>query len=277
MSLPGELDQAYVLARKVLLDALGALRDQLPALTLVGAQAIYLHIGEADFAVLPYTTDGDIALDPRVLVDDPELEDAMRQANFLLHPTDVGIWLSGKGEGPQVDLLVPEAIGGAGRRGARLGVHGKRAAHKVRGLEGALIDRTLMNVGSLDSADDRRFEVAVAGPAALVVAKLHKLAERQDQPRRQDEKDAFDVYRLLSYVEAAEMATRVRMLAADPIAGDVTRQALDYLRQLFSTAESIGSQMAGRNVEAVGDPAFVAAAVSALAVELLEELDRAVS
>src|SRR5207244_287622 len=117
MSQSGELDQAYVLARKVLLDALGALRDQRPALTLVGAQAIYLHTGEADFAVPPYTTDGDIALDPRALVDDPKLEDAMRKANFFPHPTDVEIWLTGKGAGPEVDLLVPEAIGGAGRPG----------------------------------------------------------------------------------------------------------------------------------------------------------------
>jgi hypothetical protein len=41
----------YVLARRVLLDALQALGSQRDAVVLVGAQAIYLHVGEADLAV----------------------------------------------------------------------------------------------------------------------------------------------------------------------------------------------------------------------------------
>lgn len=60
-------DAVYVQARRVLLDALEALGDQRDALVLVGAQAIYLHTGEGDLAVAPYTTDGDIALDPSEL------------------------------------------------------------------------------------------------------------------------------------------------------------------------------------------------------------------
>lgn len=47
----------------------------------------------------------------------------------------------------QVDLIVPEgaALGG-GRRGARLGPHGKRAARKAIGLEAALVDHSPMTV-----------------------------------------------------------------------------------------------------------------------------------
>ncbi len=49
--------------------------------------------------------------------------------------------------------------------------------------------------------DSREFEVAVAGPAALLVAKLHKIHDRIDTPPRSDNKDAHDVYRLLRAVE----------------------------------------------------------------------------
>ena len=55
--MPGAPDPLYVLARRILLDTLEALENQRQALVLVGAQAIYLHTGEADLAVAPYTTD----------------------------------------------------------------------------------------------------------------------------------------------------------------------------------------------------------------------------
>ena len=41
--MPGAPDPVYVLARRVLLDALQALGEQRSAVVLVGAQAIYLH------------------------------------------------------------------------------------------------------------------------------------------------------------------------------------------------------------------------------------------
>jgi hypothetical protein len=37
----------------------------------------------------------------------------------------------------QIDLLVPASMGGQGRRGARLGVHGAEVARKAIGLEAA--------------------------------------------------------------------------------------------------------------------------------------------
>ncbi len=62
--MPGVPEPLYVLARRVLLDALQALGDQNEAVILVGAQAVYLHTGEADLAVAEYMIDGDIAIDP---------------------------------------------------------------------------------------------------------------------------------------------------------------------------------------------------------------------
>ncbi len=50
------VDELYVVARRVLLDALEALGDHSNATVVVGAQAIYLRAGEADLIVAPYTT-----------------------------------------------------------------------------------------------------------------------------------------------------------------------------------------------------------------------------
>lgn len=195
--MPGVPDPEYILARKVLLDALEALGDQRNAVVLVGAQAIYLHTGDADLAVAPYTTDGDIALDPSKLNDDPKLAEALRGAGFSADIQQVGTWvtsrpLGGRSMDIKIDLMVPEALGGPGRRGARLGPHGNRAARKARGLEATLVDWQQMRIDALDDEDGRAFEVAVAGPAALLVAKLHKIAERVDNPGRREDKDALD-------------------------------------------------------------------------------------
>ena len=73
-------DPEYVAARRVLLDALEALGPHRKAVVLVGAQAIYLHVGEGDMAVAPFTTDGDLAINPSVLDDEPILAEALRAA-----------------------------------------------------------------------------------------------------------------------------------------------------------------------------------------------------
>ena len=75
-------DPDYVAARRVLLDALEALGNQRKAVVLVGAQAFYLHGGEGDLAVAPYTTDGDLAIDPRELDDEPALAATLQSAGF---------------------------------------------------------------------------------------------------------------------------------------------------------------------------------------------------
>ncbi|MEX2125970.1 MAG: hypothetical protein WD795_18920 [Woeseia sp.] len=66
-------DVEYV-ALRVLLEALGTHRK---AVVLTGAQAIYLHIGEGGLTVSSYTTDGDLAIDPRQLDDEPALTGAL--------------------------------------------------------------------------------------------------------------------------------------------------------------------------------------------------------
>ena len=67
----GGPEPLYVLARNALLDAADALSEQLDAVVLVGAQAVYLHIGDSDFATAEYTTDADSCVAPAELHDTP--------------------------------------------------------------------------------------------------------------------------------------------------------------------------------------------------------------
>jgi hypothetical protein len=83
----------YVIARRILLDALAALGVQRQAVILIGAQAIYLHTGEGDLAVAVFTSDADIAIDPSALATEPVLASALESGDFE-HTAEVGMWKS---------------------------------------------------------------------------------------------------------------------------------------------------------------------------------------
>ena len=277
MSPSGGVDPLYVLARRVLLDALEALGPQRGAVILVGAQAVYLHTGPAGIAVAPYTTDADIALNPDLLADSPQLGEMLQGAGFRPDARQVGTWLvtralQGQDIDVVVDLLVPAAVGGDGRRGARLGPHGNRAARKAKGLEAVLVDNRKLTVRSLESADTRAYEIAAAGPAALLVAKLHKIDERKGEPGRLQDKDALDVLRLLRSTGAQELAASFQRLFAARISEAVSREAVNLLKKHFSRPDSTGSMMAARAAEPLENPDTTAASCAALAGELLEVL-----
>ena len=266
-------DQHYIDARETLLDAIEALGPHSDAVILVGAQAIYVQMeGENDsFGVARFTYDADLALDPDLLGDSPALGDAMGLAGFRLSDQP-GLYR--RAGGAQVDLLVPQAVGGPGRRAARLGVHGNRAAMKVHGLEGALVGHSRRKVSSLVPGSDRSCLLKVASPAALLVAKVHKIGERlQDADiRRRDQlpKDAFDIYRLLRTIDTAEMAEEFRLLQAHEISSAVTFEALSMFQRLFSTPTDMGTQLVVRAVPATEDSDFIAASSVALSQDLLE-------
>jgi hypothetical protein len=286
-------DPEYVEARRVLLDALTALAPHGRAVILVGAQAIYLHIGDADIAagphtidadlaIAPYTTDGDLTLDPTLLGQDPALEEAMTAAGFRLSQVDgnvePGVWLAQAVVGGReivvpIDLIVPEgAAPRRGRRGARLDFHGKRAARRALGLEAALVDHDPMTVTALDSDDDRSVEVEVAGPAALFVAKAHKLRDRVDSGRadRLEDKDAADVLRLMQSKPAERVAPTLRELCEHPVAGPPTIAALDYLDELFGRRGRPGIEMAVRALSVALPAQRVEAICVAYTTRLLE-------
>lgn len=278
------VDARYVAARRVLLDALEALAPHARAVIVAGAQGVYLRTGLSDIGIAPYTTDGDLALDPTLLGDEPELEAAMRDAGFqLLEPQpnrpEPGVWVAtATVEGEEliipVDLIVPEGVAtGGGRRGARLGRHGNRAARRAVGLEAALVDHSTMTVAALDLADTRSFEVEVAGAAALFVAKAHKVHDRlnSSHPGRVDDKDAADVYRLMQTTSPNEIARRLADLRDHEIAGPPTTAAITYLGELFGRRNGEGVQMAVRALRL----AIPAAQVVTLANSYVERVQRA--
>jgi hypothetical protein len=264
-----------VLARTALLDALEALGAHRMSVILVGAQAIYLRTGTARVALAEYTTDADLAIDARTLGSDPRIEDAMASAGFTRDPTNAnpGAWISARGI--PVDLMVPAGIGGAGRRGVTVPPHDRGAMRRTVGLEAALVDNDLRTVSGLASADRRQIDVRVAGLAASLVAKLHKVGERRGDPRRLDDKDAHDIYRILVAVENDELADKLRMLLKDALSAAVTAEALEILAELFAAGPTaVGSMMAGRAEQAVGEPAQVSIAVGLLSADLIAELAR---
>ncbi len=113
-------------------------------------------------------------------------------------------------------------------------------------------------------------QMEVAGPAALLVAKLHKIGERQNTPTRLIDKDAHDVYRLLVATETSTLAETMHALRSDELSAPVTTHALAYLDDLFAAGSSaLGAMMAGRAEEIFGNAATVSAASAVLAADLL--------
>lgn len=275
MSSTGGSDELLVQAREVLLDALVAIEAHRSYVVVIGAQAIYLHTGSAPVAVAEATKDSDLGIDVRTLGDDPIIDDAMRRGGFFqdLEAGQPGAWLSP--DGIPVDLMVPHAIAGRGRRSVEAPPHGGRAFRRAVGLEAAMVDNAEMPIPSLVSGDLRQVTARVAGPAALMVAKLHKLGERHERaPQRLVDKDAYDIYRLLVAVPTSVLAGAIARLLADDFAGEVSRVAMEHLAALFAQSDGTGSVMAGRAEEFVGDPAVVSAACAALTGDVLAALGR---
>jgi hypothetical protein len=265
----GVPDSEYVQARRVLLDALGILGAHLPGLILVGAQAVYLHTGAADIAVPEHTTDADMAIAPDLIAEYPLLGDALTDAGFH-RGSNPGRWISP--DGVYLDLMVPEALAGPGSRGANLGAHGRMAARRARGLEAALIDRQEITLTALESQDDRSYEVWVAGPSALLVAKVIKIDERTGATGRAEDKDALDVTRLLRAVPTDDLATGFTILLDDELSATVTQEAIDALRRLFGSVDTEGVAMAVRAAAPLVDADVLAASIVVLTNDLLDRL-----
>jgi hypothetical protein len=269
MKMPGDPDPLYVAARAALLDTLDALREHHDALVLVGAQAVYVHTGATTLSVAEYTTDADFCIAPDLLADSPLLADRLL-ANGYEIGTNPGSWISPRGI--TVDLMVPEVLAGAGSRGARLGPHGNRAARRAKGLEASLLDRQRTVMTALEPSDERSVEIWVAGPSALLISKIHKIAERLDSPDRLSDKDALDVFRLLQSVSTNSLSNRLNELRTSDLAGDVTAQAIDVLPALFGQSDSPGTRMAVRAAGEQSLDATIAASLVVLVQDLVDEL-----
>lgn len=263
----------YVTARRVLLDALVALEGHLDNLILVGAQAVYHHAGEADLNVPLMTTDGDLAVNTRDLAEVPEIGRALRGAGFTPGPNP-GHWVAISDVA--VDLMVvPHQAGTtkASARAARLSPHEKLTARIARGLEAALIDNEHVTIAALEPGDVRRFQLRVAGPAALLTARAIKIGERLEQadtqPDRLKQKDAFDAFRVLQAIDTPDLMRGIAKHQEDEHAAAVTAEAIEVYRAHASTAEGRIAQLAADAAQ--GDPT-VAPAFASLVRDLLSAL-----
>lgn len=225
---------------------------------LVGAQAVYLRTEAEQLGIAPYTTDGDLVLDPAHLEEEPDLEIVMKSGGFELHRNEdgseqPGIWvelreIAGEVVEVPVDLIVPAAVAPpGGRRGARLKGHSKRATRKIPGLEAALLDHDTMTISGLPEGDARSFRLEVAGPVALLIAKAYKLHERLDnaaRPDRVDEKDAGDMYRVMQTSNRRQCVEIAQKLVNHPELGTICKIGLERTYDLFRAARSSGTLMA---------------------------------
>jgi hypothetical protein len=272
------VDELYVLARRVLLDALDAIGVHREAVVLIGAQGIYVRVGDGDVqAVAPFTTDGDLAVDPSRLQELPPLEKELLAKDFA--PAGVGTWktIRKTAENPsvevKVDFLVPDAVSpGTGRRSVVLPRHDRGSMRRTHGIEAALVDNDMMVLRAFDD-DTRTHDIRVAGPAALLIAKLHKINDRQGADRlRSKDKDALDVLRLLQGTKTEDIAARYTKAVVDKRSSAVATDAVELLRTFFGERTAVGVGMLARATATLVDEDQVRTSCTLLANDLLDAL-----
>lgn len=126
-----------------------------------------------------------------------------------------------------------------------------------------------MEIASLERDDDRSVVMSVAGPAALLVAKVHKIAERTGTSDRISDKDALDVLRLLQATETATLAARLVDLADDTVCAEVATEAVSQLAPLFGSLDAVGISMAVRAARAEAEADMISASFTMLVSDLL--------
>ena len=129
-----------------------------------------------------------------------------------------------------IDLIVPEGFAPPGRSPRRApGPPRQPGGEAGLGLEAALVDKDPMPITALDPADQRAVTVDVAGVAALLVAKAHKLHDREQRGRadRLDDKDAADVFRMMQVTSPDTVGSTPRRLSDHAVAGPPTAAAVD--------------------------------------------------
>jgi hypothetical protein len=259
-------------ARMGLLDALETLGSHRDAVVLVGAQALYSHTSHFKSSIAEFTQDADLAFRPELLTPSPLLEVALAEAGFT---PDIkgqpGRWIS-PGNIP-VDFMVPERLVGTKKRSAGINPHARNTARNTRGIEGCLVDNEIQMIQSLESSDRRAYEISVAGPASLLIAKTIKISERLEDRRILVDKDAHDIYRLLSAVPIATFNLGFSKLTSHSLSKDITEVGLVHFEELFARgSEAEGSMRAGQAEFGFGNPDTVSQSVAFLARDLLEAL-----
>ncbi|MCX7520720.1 hypothetical protein OSC27_00340 [Microbacterium sp. STN6] len=259
----------YVAARRAVLDVLEVLHEQCAGLILVGAQAVYLHAPADQTRQPTYTTDGDLAIDPDLLTERPDIGETLLAAGYQPHSSPGTFFAP---NGIEIDLMVPAgALPPSSRRTAPLRGQSPSTARRTAGLELALLDSAPKAITALDPADARTVTLRVAGPAALAVAKLTKLAERLAGLRRERvlSKDAGDLLRLLRYCDAQAIGHRLHELSGGTTGSHVIEPATGFLRDDLSSRNPELIRLAVDDLDGIEPAAQVETAFRVLAARML--------
>jgi hypothetical protein len=238
-------------SRRLLIATIETLGSHADAMTVVGAHAVHVWVqkkwGPID---MESTRDGDLAVNPRFIAEVPKLMELMAEIGLEpVHPERPGIYglVSERGlpweQRTTVDLLVPELYAGAKGRSARIRGQG-RAATRAYGLEMAIHDRSLITITTSDDLPQLSVDVHVAGPAALLVAKAHKVSERLAEagkrPDRLRPKDSGDIALLMMVTEGVDMAaTMMRNVIEFPEIRAVVEEGAQYLGEMYGAENDI--------------------------------------
>ena len=133
-------------------------------------------------------------------------------------------------------MIVPEAYAGPGRRAARLAGQ-QHAASRAVGLELAIWDRHRRALTTFDEPADQ-IDAWIAGPAALLVAKTHKVHERllefDARPDRLRPKDSGDVTLLMMVSQPDDMAHVMATQSTDhPEIAQTVGDAAKWLTEMY--------------------------------------------
>lgn len=234
-------------SRRLIIETTRALGEHAGAVTVVGAHAVHVWVQDKWGDVEMETTrDGDLAINPVYVAPDPKIVEMMEGIGLERASEDrPGIYgYSAErdldlAQRTTIDLLVPEAFAGSGRRSAELDGQ-KQAATRARGLELALFDRTLTTLHTFDEPNDV-IEVHVAGQAALLIAKAHKIGERvadfDKRPDRLKPKDSGDVALLMMTISPEEAsATMANGCATQPLIAEAVKHGAQQLLALYDMA-----------------------------------------
>jgi len=124
---------------------------------------------------------------------------------------DIEVIRFAKGE-RKLEVMRPHLERAAGPAGAERGGRDRGGPGEAGGGQGG-VEHT---IGALDPHDRRLVTMWIAGPAALLVAKPHKIAERVSDGDRVQDKDALDVLRLLRTVRIGDLVARLRRSSTPP-------------------------------------------------------------
>ena len=234
-------------SRRLLIETLYAVKPFHEALTVIGAHAVHVWVQDAWGPVdMEATRDADLVLNPVFVAEDPKLIDLLNTIDIvpalkdrpgiygLREETDLSF-----GERTTIDFIVPEAYAGKGSRSAQMQGQPK-AAGRAAGLELALWDRHEVEIATIDEPI-LTISTHVAGPAALLVSKAHKVSERlleyQSRPDRLRPKDLGDIALLMMVSDPVECSEVINEnVKLHPEIEEAVVSGARYLMELFSSS-----------------------------------------